>query len=230
MLGTKADFKESDDMGLSDLFKRPASEVTALNSTPLSEASSLPQRSAKLSHETLQFKEGRPYLALIGQTFDIWGVVDVVGETRSHIAVKNVSEVILKRAGVENISDVAFDRKLILTHTKGFHDLPREEALEVINTLNEDLMSYVDDMKERLENALQDYDNDAKGLREFLRDTEKEYREYWAEDLARFRGEVLPQALVEYWETQRDEHELAAQMAEQARLRAIAKIRKTPPR
>jgi hypothetical protein len=33
-------------------------------------------------------------------------------------------------------------------------------------------------MKERLDNATQDYDDDARGLREFLRDIKKEYAEY----------------------------------------------------
>ncbi|MFZ0494751.1 MAG: hypothetical protein WBD78_03885 [Methylocella sp.] len=114
-----------------------------------------------------------------------------------------------------------------LTHTKRFHELPREESFDLINTLSENLMSYVDDMKERLEDAAQDYADDAKGLREMLRDTKKEFASYWSEDLSRFTDELLPQALVDYWERQRDEAQWAAERAEQARIRALAKIRKT---
>ena len=114
-----------------------------------------------------------------------------------------------------------------LTHTKRFHELPREESFDLINTLSENLMSYVDDMKERLEDAAQDYADDAKGLREMLRDTKKEFASYWSEDLSWFTDELLPQALVDYWERQRDEAQWAAERAEQARIRALAKIRKT---
>lgn len=218
-------------MGLSDLFKRPVPQMTASvapNSSPTIDVTPTTPNSARISYESLQFKEGKPYLALIGQTFDVWGVVDVVGDTRSHVAVKDVPAAILKRTGAANFDNiVAFDRKIVLTHTKGFHELPREEALDIINTLSENLMSYVDDMKERLEDAAQDYADDAKGLREILRDTKKEFASYWSEDLSRFTDELLPQALVDYWERQRDEAQWAAERAEQARIRALAKIRKT---
>jgi hypothetical protein len=218
-------------MGLSDQVRRPIPQVTtslAPDSSSTTGVTPTTPNSAKISYESLQFKEGKPYLALIGQTFDVWGVVDVAGDTRSHVAVKDVPAAILKRAGVAKFGDiVAFDRKIVLTHTKGFHELPREEAFDIINTLSENLMSYVVEMKDRLENAAQDYTDDAKGLREFLRDAKKEYTDYWSEDLSRFRDEVLPQALVDYWERQRDEAQWAAQRAEQARIRAMAKIRKT---
>jgi hypothetical protein len=218
-------------MGLPDLFRRPIPQMTtsvAPNSLPTTGVTPSTPNSAKISYESLQFKEGKPYLALIGQTFDVWGVVDVIGDTRSNIAVKDVPAAILKRSGAANFDNiVAFDRKIVLTHTKGFHELPREEAFDIINTLSENLMSYVDDMKDRLENAAQDYSDDAKGLREFLRDTKKEFTGYWPEDLSRFRDEVLPQALVDYWERQRDEAQWVAERAEQARIRALAKIRKT---
>jgi hypothetical protein len=230
MLGGETIFRGGRQMGLSDLFKRPVPQVTAsvAPSSPTTDVAPPSPNSAKISYESLQFKEGKPYLALIGQTFDVWGVVDVVGDTRSHIAVKDVPAEILKRTGATNFDDVAaFDRKIVLTNTKGFHDLPREEAFDVINTLSENLMSYVDDMKERLEDAEQDYTDDAKGLRELLRDTKKEFMDYWSEDLNRFRDEVLPQTVVDYWERQRDEAQLAAERAEQARVRALTKVRKT---
>jgi hypothetical protein len=41
------------------------------------------------------------------------------------------------------------------------------------------LPSYNEEIKERLDNATQDYNNDGRGLREFLRDIKKEYAEYW---------------------------------------------------
>jgi hypothetical protein len=178
----------------------------------------------------MQFKEGKPYLALIGQTFDVWGIVDVVGDTRSHIAVKDVPEAILKRTSAANIDGiVAFDRKIVLTHTKGFHELPREDALDIINTLGENLMTYVDEMKERLDDAAHDEDDDPKWLRETLREAKKEFAGYWSEDFSSFRSEVLPQALVDYWEDKRDEAQHAAEQAEHARVRALAKLRKPSP-
>ncbi len=159
------------------------------------------KNTAKVSHEPLQLKEGKPYLALIGQTFDVWGVVDVIGDTRSHIAVKDVPAAIIKRTGMANFDGIAaFDRKLVLAHTKGFHELPRKEAFDAINTLGENLMEYVDEMKERLDAAAQDAEDDPKWLRKTLRDTKNEFTEYWTEDLHRFRSEVLPEASMEYRE------------------------------
>ena len=106
-----------------------------------------------------------------------------------------------QETGVANFDGIAaIDRKLILAHTKAFHELPREEAFDVINTLGENLMTYVDEMKERIDNAARDEDDDPKLLRETLTDTKKEFTEYWAEDLNRFRSEVLPQALADYRE------------------------------
>ena len=153
-----------------------------------------------------EVQRGKAYLALIGQTFDVWGVVDVVGDTRSHIGVKELPAAILKRIGLTGLDEVAaIERKLVLTHTKGFQELPRDDALSLINILSENLASYNEEMKERLDNAIQDYDDDAKGLREFLRDTKKEYAEYWAEEIHKFRNELLPQEVANYWERQRDE-------------------------
>lgn len=155
-----------------------------------------PPNSAQVSDGSLKFREGNPYLALIGQTFDAWGVVDVVGDTRSHIAVKELPAAILKRIGLTRLDEVAaIERKIVLTHTKGFQELPRDDALSLINILSENLASYNEEMKERLDNAIQDYANDARGLREFLRDTKKEYAEYWAKEINQFRNDVLPQAV-----------------------------------
>ena len=107
-------------MELSDLFKRPVPQMTASvapNSSPTIDVTPTTPNSARISYESLQFKEGKPYLALIGQTFDVWGVVDVVGDTRSHVAVKDVPAAILKRTGAANFDNiVAFDRKIVLTH------------------------------------------------------------------------------------------------------------------
>lgn len=183
-------------MGLFDLFKKPVPPAPPRDATAIA-----PKNTAKVSYEPLQFNEGKPYLALIGHTFDVWGVVDVIGDTHSHIAVKDVPAAILKRNRMANFDGIAaFERKLILAHTKGFDELPREEAFDVINTLGENLMTYVGEMKERLDDAARDEDDDPKWLRETLRDTKKEFTEYWAEDLNRFRSEVLPQALADYYE------------------------------
>lgn len=218
-------------MKLFDLFAKRVLVKTAAagpESLPATDVAPTAPNSARISNESLQFKEGKPYLALIGQTFDVWGVVDVVGDTRTHIAVKDVPAEILKRTGAANVDDiVAFDRKLVLTDTKGFHDLPREEAINIINSLREDLIAYIDEMKERLTFVEHANADDAKGLREDLRQTEKEFSNYWLEGLTRFRNEDLPQALVDYWERQRDEATWAAEKAEQARIRALGKLRKS---
>jgi hypothetical protein len=216
-------------MGPSDLFRRrgPTATPSVATDKPPPVNDGPPLNSAKVSHEPLKFKEGKPYLALIGQTFDVWGVVDVVGDTRSHIAVKELPAAILKRIALTGLDEVAaIERKIVLTHTKGFQELPREDALNLITILSDNLTSYNEEMKERLDNATQDYDNDARGLREFLRDLKKEYAEYWAEEINKFRNELLPQAAADYWECQRDESKGTAELAERARVRALAKIRK----
>jgi hypothetical protein len=182
-------------MRLSDLFRRREPTATASIATdkppPVNDGP--PPNSAKVSHEPLKFKEGKPYLALIGQTFDVWGVVDVVGDTRSHIAVKELPAAILKRIALTGLDEcAAIERKIVLTHTKGFQELPREDALNLMTILSDNLASYNEEMKERLNNATQDYDDDARGLREFLRDVKKEYAEYWAEEINKFRNELLP--------------------------------------
>src|SRR5208283_890912 len=124
--------------------------------------------SAQVSHQPLKFKEGKPYLALIGQTFDVWGVVDVIGDTRSHIAVKELPAAILERIGLTSLDEVAaIERKIVLTHTKGFQELPRDGALSLINILSENLASYNEEMKERLDNAIQDYTDDARVFANF---------------------------------------------------------------
>ncbi len=199
----------------------------APSSSPTTGSAPTAPISAKISYESLQFKEGRPYLALIGQFFDVWGIVDVVGDTRSHIAAKDVPVAILKRASIDNFdSIVAFDRKLVLTHTKGFHELAREDTFDAINVLSDNLTSYVDEMKDRLDSAAQDYNDDSRGLREFLRETKREFKDYWSEDLSRFRDEILPQALVDHWGRQRDEAQWATEKSERARIRALTKLRK----
>lgn len=110
-------------MGLSDLFKRrvPPATPSIAPKNPSQGNDTPPPNSAKMSHEPLKFKEGKPYLALIGQTFDVWGVVDVVGDTRSHFAVKELPTAILKRIGLTSLDEpAAIERKIVLTHTKGF--------------------------------------------------------------------------------------------------------------
>jgi len=120
-------------MGLSDLFERRGLTATPSVATdsppPVNDAP--PPNSAQVSHQPLKFKEGKPYLALIGQTFDVWGVVDVVGDTRSHIAVKELPAAILKRIGLASLDEVAaIERKIVLTHVKGFQELPQGNRLK----------------------------------------------------------------------------------------------------
>ena len=211
-------------MGLSDLFSKrgPTATIPSVATDkppPVNDAP--PPGSVRVSHEPLKFNEGKPYLALIGQTFDVWGVVDVVGDTRSHIAVKELPGATLKRIGLTGLDEVAaIERKIVLTHTKGFHELPRGDALNLITVLSDNLTSYNEEMKERLDNAIQDYDDDARGLRKFLRDIKNEYAEYWVEEINKFRNELLPQAVADYWERQRDESKATAELAERARVRA----------
>ena len=217
-------------MGLFDLFRRrrPLAARSAATDNPRPPVNDAPPpNSAKVSNEPLKFKEGKPYLALIGRTFDVWGVADVVGDKRSHIAVKELSTEIRKRIGFASLDEVAaIERKIVLTHTKGFHELPREHALTLITILSENLASYNKEMIERLENATTDYDDDARGLREFLRETKKEYAEYWIEEIKKFRNTILPEAVAEYLEIQRDELKGTVELAGRARVRALAKIRK----
>lgn len=118
-------------MGLSDLFRGrgPTATPSVATDKPPPVNGCPPLNSAKVSHEPLKFKEVKPYLALIGQTFDVWGVVDVVGDTRSHIAVKDLPAAILKRIALAGLDEVAaIERKIVLSHTKGFQELPHEDA------------------------------------------------------------------------------------------------------
>ena len=179
----------------------------------------------------MQFKEGKPYLALIGQTLDAWGVVDVYGDTRTHIAVKNIPPEILARTGATTAPEiVAIERKLVLAHTKGFHVLPRDDAFELLDTLRDNLMTQVEEMKERGESMFADREMetaaDAKWLRADLKEVEKEFRDYWRDDLKEFRDKTLPQALVDYWDTRHDQAQYEMERAKQSKQRAIDKMHK----
>lgn len=227
-------------MGLFGLFKRsvlkptvplaPAGTKPVLGSitastAPLAPGS--PEQSAKVSEGRLKFKEGKSYLALIGQIFDVWGIADVIGETRSHIAVKDLPAAIVKRTGAPTIDEiVAIDRKLVLADTKGFHDLPREEAFRLLDELGETLMSYVKDAAEGPLASL-DYGDDPKVIQEELRDAKKWARDLWRDELKEFSDITLPTFAANYWEDKRDEAQWTAATAEEKRLHASAKIRKT---
>ncbi len=179
----------------------------------------------------MQFKEGKPYLALVGQTFDAWGIVDVFGDTRTHIAVKNVPAEILAKTGATTAPEiVAIERKLVLAHTKDFRDLPRDEAFELLDTLRDNLMTQVEEMHERAEGMVEDHKMwegaDAKWLRDDAKELEKEFRDYWRDELKEFREKILPEALVDYWDARRDEAEAEAERAKQAKQRAMDKMRK----
>jgi len=67
---------------------------------------------------------------------------------------------------------------------------------------------------------------DAKWLRADLKEVEKEFRDYWRDDLKEFRDKTLPQALVDYWDTRRDAAEYEMERAKQSKQRAIDKMRK----
>lgn len=213
-------------MGFFDFLKsKPAADIPS----PLEKSEV--EAVAKITASAMQFKEGKPYLALVGQTFDAWGIVDVSGDTRTHIAVKSIPAAILAKTGATAAPEiVAIERKLVLAHTKGFHDLPRDEAFELLDTLRDNLMSQMEDMKERGEAMFAEREMetaaDAKWLRDDLKELEREFRDYWRDDLKEFREKTLPEAMVDYWDTRRDEAEAEMEYAKQAKQRAMDKIRK----
>jgi len=179
----------------------------------------------------LEFKEGRPYLALIGQTFNAWGIVDVSGDSRTHIAVKNLPPEILAKTGATSAPEiVAIERKLVLAQTKGFHDIPRSDAFELLETLRDNLMTQVEEMRERGEGMFADQkiENaaDAKWLRSDLKELEREYIDYWRSDLKEFRETTLPEALIEYWNRRVNAAEAELEDAKRGKQRAIARITK----
>jgi hypothetical protein len=186
---------------------------------------------ANMETALLEFKEGRPYLALIGQTFNAWGIVDVSGDSRTHIAVKNLPPEILAKTGATSAPEiVAIERKLVLAQTKGFHDIPRSDAFELLETLRDNLMTQVEEMRERGEGMFADQkiENaaDAKWLRSDLKELEREYIDYWRSDLKEFRETTLPEALIEYWNRRVNAAEAELEDAKRGKQRAIARITK----
>jgi hypothetical protein len=140
----------------------------------------------------------KPYFALIGQAFDVWGVVEVSSDTRSHITAKELPPEIAEKAEFASSgASTEIDKKFVLAHTKGFQELPESEALELINTLKENLNSNLEEMNERNENARTDYyADDPKGLRQSLRETKAEFGEYWRDELGSGPIKVLARARI----------------------------------
>ncbi len=154
---------------------------------------------ANMTPASMKFEERKPYFALLGRTFEVWGVVEVSGDSKTHIAVRNVPAEILKLTGMTTAPEVvAIERKLVLAHTKPFPGFPRDEAIDSLKTLGENLTESVKEMQERLNSAIEDMvqsgDVDKAYLRAMMRDTEKEFRGYWRDELKDYRDSGLRDA------------------------------------
>lgn len=181
------------------------------------------QHAGKVSYpaETMKLTEVKPYLALIGRQFDVWGIVEVVGRNKTHVAAKNIPKSVLTKIGLASVSEpAAIEKKLLLASTKGFEDVPLQFISEAIEDLRDNLISISEDVEERDKAAMTEYADDPKIAREEIRDNHTtDLLDFWREEISEFKATRLPQCRADYAEHLDDEAEQMKAEAERARKR-----------